>query len=370
MEKNIKIVTFQRAQNYGAFLQAYALCNKLKNMGYNAKIVDYQNKNIDTKKPNKLIKPNLKWTLKSIYEYAKYHKKLNKKFSIFTKLIEKELPLTSKITNINDFEKIIDEKDILITGSDQVWNPIITKGVDNVYTLNVKKENVKKISYAPSIGNIDNLKNFEDIFFNNISNIDHISIREKSSKEFLEKKMNNKMIFNAIDPTLLLRKEEWDKTIEKINTKKIEDYILAYDVAPNEDYLKIVNHLSNETGLKVIHFDLKNIYKNVLENRYIADPFEFVSLIKNAKYVVTTSFHATVFSIIYNKKFIVVPHKQTGKRVTDLLDELYLSNRYVFSFNDFKIDAINKQDDYEKIELILNEMRDKSTKWLKQSIDD
>src|SRR5699024_6214752 len=103
--------------------------------------------------------------------------------------------------------------------------------------------------------------------------------------------------------------------IEKFRKQK-QKYILAYMVEEDLEYTKIVNCLSEMTGLKIIHFErVKRKMKNALKSAYTKDPFEFVNLIKNADYVVTTSFHATVFSIIYNKKFFVIPHKKTGARV-------------------------------------------------------
>ena len=370
MKKSIKTITFQRAHNYGAFLQAYALQTCLKSLNYNVKIIDYQNNNIDTKKPiNFYKKNNIKWTIKSIIDYVKHNKLLNDKYKKFNYLIENNFDLTKKVKDDEDILNVIEDNDILITGSDQVWNPIITKGVDDIYTLNINKEKIKKISYAPSFGSIDEIDNYKRQLIKNISKINKISVREKSAQDFLCNELKSRVDV-VLDPTLLLTYVEWNDIIVKQNySEPKEKYILAYDVAPDSEYVKIVNDLSNQSNLKVIHFDLKNIYKNEYMNKYSADPFEFINLIKNAEYIVTTSFHATVFSIIFNKKFWVIPHKKTGKRVTDLLLLMKLSNRVIYALEEFRKRDYNEKINYTLTNEIIVKERKKSKKWLIDAIE-
>ena len=173
-----------------------------------------------------------------------------------------------------------------------------------------------------------------------------------------------------MDPTLLLTYVEWNDIIVKQNySEPKEKYILAYDVAPDSEYVKIVNDLSNQSNLKVIHFDLINIYKNEYMNKYSADPFEFINLIKNAEFIVTTSFHATVFSIIFNKKFWVIPHKKTGKRVTDLLLLMKLSSRVIYTLEEFRKRDYNEKINYTLTNEIIVKERKKSKKWLIDAIE-
>lgn len=370
MQRNIKIVTFQRAHNFGAFLQAYALQEKLCNLGYNTEIVDYQNKNIDTMKPIHIYKKNnIKWTIKSLLYYIIYKDKLNKKYFVFNSCITNYLHLTKSIKNVKELSEIIQNKDILITGSDQVWNPKITKGVDDIYTLNLNND-IKKISYAPSIGSISCIDYYKEKLISNLGQIDKISVREHEAEKYLSGLLNRKVRV-VLDPTLLLTRLEWNEVAKKYDNhgNYSDKYIIAYQVAYNEEYLKIVNNLAKCSNLKIIYFDLKNIYYGKSINKFEASPFEFINLIKNAEYVVTTSFHATVFSIIFNKKFWVVPHKITGSRVTDLLAKLDISNRVVNTLEEFNKKDYNEDINYNKINKILEKEREKSIEWLCNAIE-
>ena len=259
----------------------------------------------------------------------------------------------------------------MITGSDQVWNYQITNGLSDVYTLNFGNNNIKRISYAASIGVKEIPENLKESYKSKISKIDKISVREESAKSALSSLMGNRDINVVLDPTLLLRKEAWNDLIANNHkTMPEEKYIFAYVVEKNNEYYNIVNYLSKLTGLKVVHFDKIGIrYKNVLENRYTGGPDDFISLIKNAEYVIATSFHATVFSIIFNKKFWVVPHKTTGSRVTDLLKKLDISNRAVNSLEEFEKLNFDEDIDYENVNKILEKEREKSINWLIDAIE-
>ena len=136
------------------------------------------------------------------------------------------------------------------------------------------------------------------------------------------------------------------------------------------EYVKIINDLSKKTGLKVITFEKrkKNNYNNILRCAYTDGPEEFVRLIKNAQYVVTTSFHATVFSIIFHKKLFVVPHNTTGSRMLDLLNKLGLKDRAFYTLEEFQKSNYDTEIDYKKVEEILELERNKSLDFLKRAL--
>ena len=174
----------------------------------------------------------------------------------------------------------------------------------------------------------------------------------------------------VVDPTLLLDKEIWEEAISDLKSEVDEKYIFAYVIAPNKEYLKIVNDLSKKTGLKVVHCGLTNPgYNNVKESFYTEDPLTFIKLIKNAEYVVTTSFHATVFSIIFNKKFFIIPHKKTGTRVTSLLEKLNIKDRIFYSLDEFEKINYDDVSDWKVINKALENEREKSINWLKDAIE-
>ena len=366
----IYITTFIKAHNYGAALQAYALQECLKERGYISYFLNYKDELIE--RNYKIVKvngKNLKQRLKSFIRsviFFNLNFKHYKKFQLFE---EKKLNLYPlKPQKAKYFYQENFDRDILITGSDQVWNYEITNGLSDIYSLNFGSEKTKKISYAASTGKnkIDDSLILE--YAKKLSKINMISVRENTGKMILKEIIPQKDISVVLDPTLLLTKEIWTSKVQEMEAEK-EKYILAYMVEEDKEYMKIVEELSNKTGLKIIHFDKRNKYRNVLRKAYIDGPLEFVNLIKNAEYVVATSFHATVFSIIFNNKFWIVPHKTTGSRVTDLLKKFNISNRAVTSLEEFKEKNYDENINYEEVNKILEKEREKSLKWLIDAIE-
>lgn len=364
--KRIGILTFHNAHNYGAMLQAYAL-QEILSKENNVEIIDYRNKLIEEqyKLFRTFHKKNIKKSLKNfVGDILKYP--MNKKrFKNFNSFMNEKLKLSNRF---NTEEQLFENNmnyNIMITGSDQVWNPGIVGSVSDVYTLNFG--NAKKISYAASVGNAELIDKNKKEFIRKVSQIDCISVREKDAKEKLSK-IIDKPINVVLDPTLLMTKEEWDNKLENCS-KENEKYILAYVVEKDEEYIKILNKLSKKTGLKVIHFSKRNYgYNNILRNAYTEGPFEFVNLIKNAEYVVATSFHAAVFSIIFNKKFFIIPHKTTGARVTNILNTLGIENRTYQCLEDFEKIDYDFETDWNSVNNKLEEERKKSIEWLNNSI--
>lgn len=365
--KKIGIVTFHSAHNYGAMLQALALQQTL--CEYDTKIINYRNKNIDNEyKAFILKKYNNPFKLaKYLFGQIYYFNKSKKRFNIFSEFMNKQLKLTRPYFTEEELINNYPDMDIYITGSDQVWNVDITKGLSDIYTLNFGDDKIKRIAYAASIGN-SSINDNRDEYINKISKIDYISVRENDAKKQLDGYIN-KPISVMLDPTLLVSKEQWENKIsDKI--KKREPYILCYAPKVDPEYLKIVNYLSKNTNFKIIHFERRNNnYKSVLENAYISDPLDFVELIKNAEYVVTTSFHAVVFSIIFNKNFFAIPHRKTGARVTNLLEKLEITDRVYYNFEEFKNIDYNFNTDWDKVNKKLKEEREKSINWLKNAIE-
>lgn len=369
MKKNIIIVTFNKAHNYGAMLQEYALLKKTSELG-NSKVLNYNDFNIAKNyKYIGLGYGSFLSRLKMIIKYIIFFNINRKRYYAFDDFEKKFIRLTQKeCSSIEDIDSCIKNIDILITGSDQVWNPQITNGLSDIYALNFGKKDIKRISYAASLGSSKIDKKMQNEYKDKISKLDCISVREESGAKALKNVIKNKEIDVTLDPTLLLEKSDWDKIADD-GIKEKNKYILAYIVQKNFEQIKIVNKISEETGLKVIHFEKIGRYENILRSAYTSGPQDFVSLIKNAEYVVTTSFHATVFSIIFNKKFWVVPHKVTGCRVTDLLNKLGISNRSVSTLEEFNKKDYNENIDYKKVNEILEKEREKSIKWLIDAIE-
>ena len=198
---SIGVFTFNDGTNYGATYQMYALQQVLKRYDEKAEVVNYQHE----KKKNRVnIKKIAFLPIKLIKEYK--FKKFRRKYIKFSK--EKY--------DTNLIKKNPPKYDIYVTGSDQVWNPrTMSEDIRDVYFLNIGDEKTKRISYAPSIGVQTLEKKDEDYINKRLKRLDYISIREETGKELI-KNLTNKNVEVTLDPTLLLKKEDWMK-IEKNN---------------------------------------------------------------------------------------------------------------------------------------------------------
>lgn len=367
--KKIEIITFQNAHNYGATLQTYALQKFLKENNYNTEDINYKNKVIgDQYQIIKINKSNfLSWGKSVVVSLIQFVPNCIR-YNRFEKFIKNNIKLSKEYKSEKELTNNPPDADVYITGSDQVWNTTITNGLRNAYTLNFGSNVINRISYAASIGN-PIIYDYEEKFYKEkISKINHVSVREKIAKDNLEK-IGLKDVKVCIDPTLLLDKKIWNNLIE--NKKAIkQDYIFAYEVKPEQEYYDIVNNFSSENNLGVVHFERKGKkYNKVIKNAYTSGPMEFLTLLKNSRYVICTSFHATVFSIIFHKDFYVIPHKETGNRVTNLLELLNVNGRVFYSYDEFK--KRNREDKiaWDSVDKKLEELRKDSTEWLINAIE-
>lgn len=367
MDKKIRIVTFQNAYNYGAVLQCYALQNTLENMGNNdVKVLNYRNINVENLyrifyKPSGSLLP-LRY-MKSFFKGILYLPQTMPRNKTFSKFIAENINLTEDMTKEEIMKFDFNEDYTFVAGSDQIWNTNITHGSDDIYTLNFGK-NMKRISYAASIGNKEVEEQHKEYFKKCLSNFDNISIREETGKNAL-KDITEKTVEVVLDPTLLLDAKAWTSAVKKEKTND-EKYIFVY--MANQECVDIANDLKNKTGYKIIYIDKKNLFGKGSINDVNADPFDFVNYIKNAEYVITTSFHATVFSIIFNKNFWVVPPKKVGSRITDILNKLELTERSVNDIDELNKLGYDKKVNYKVANEKLEEERKKSIDWLKNAI--
>ena len=365
--KSVTISTFQNAYNYGAILQCMGLQNFLLKNEYDVSVLNYDNLNISNDyRVFKKVRGNhpvlrfIKYSARGIIS----HKNLFLRQKAFETYIRKKIHLT-KLMSLNEIfqEKFKDV--VFITGSDQVWNTKITHGVDPVYTLSFS-DNIKKLSYAASIGRDilpeDDLQKLSS----KLKKFDHISVREETAKEVLTPYLN-KNIEVVLDPSFLLSKEEWWEPIEKKERLIKEPYIFVY--MSYRECNKIVKYLQKNTGYRIIYIDEKNIFRKNAQNVSWATPDEFINLIKYSEYVVTTSFHATVFSIIFRKKFWVVLPKLVGSRITDLLNKFELTDRIADSLDMFTKKKYDANINYEKAYKCINKSITASKKWLINAIE-
>lgn len=365
----IGIITFHSAVNYGAVLQAYALQKKIEELGEKCNIIDYHCEAID--REYKLISKsdffpvhlNKDYVRKLMMRFTlmKVRRDKNKKFG---KFVKDNLSLSSVCNSMEDLKKLQDRYDAFITGSDQVWNPVLT-GNDGAYFLEFADDKSKRYSYAASFGNMNKGFDLDDRFVKLLENFEGLSVREQSGEAYISEKINCKAEVH-IDPTLTISEDKWNEMAKRPEEDK---YLLVYTVCQPLHLLEKAKEIARKEGLKVIYLNDRVIHRDK-EICYVpsASPEEFVGYFKYADYVMTNSFHGTVFSVIFKKHFMVEYESAGGrnKRIADLLALLDITDREI----DDKEEINYKEDiDWSYADKRIATERKKSEDYLKKIIE-
>lgn len=356
----IGVLTFQTTNNFGAILQSYALQKVLQELGQNPEIINYQCEYIS--KPYKLInfkKKGIRGYLFSLIGYICYLPR--------TKACDnfrKHMKYSSKV-NTKNINKIADDYDCYIVGSDQVWNYRLTNG-DTRYLLDFVKENSKKFSYAASLGVKEIDLVHKETYSKLLSQFSFISVREKQGAEVVER-LINQPVSVVLDPTLLLSANEWLQIAK--DPKIEEEYILVYQLGISKRMVNFVKNISKKTGLRVLYIPFPLGGYVGCRCKWKIGPAEWLGLFANASYIVTDSFHGTAFSILFNKPFYTEAsgqHQNVGSRLYNLLEMFGLEGCL---FSDEIQFEIAPQVDYGSVNEKLEIERNKSKDFLKSFLD-
>lgn len=365
----VSIITLHRAENYGSVLQAYALQKKIEELGCEAEILDYHPERYTNvgklrrlkDKSTKLRNPIL-LLLAKILIYPSYIRK-NRRFNMF---IEKYLHLSVLSFATNDEARRMKfDADIYCTGSDQVWNSHWNEGVEKVLYLDFVPKEKMCFSYAASIGlsSIDSNEKME--IRQLLDKYEYISVREDSGVEII-KDLGRPDVVQTLDPTLLLDKKEWMEIAD--NYQSHSPYILTYNLHHDSRIDKYADMLAKKYGLKVrnISYNWHDIVrKGHLD--WCPNVERFLSLIKNAEYVVADSFHATVFSIIFERPFVTITPEVASSRIFSILKLLEIPEHNIQIF-DNTTKVIETPIDYKVVKRRLKEEQEFSMEFLKNAI--
>lgn len=363
----IAVVTNFDRKNYGSILQAYALQCKLKELGAKESIVlnktNTQKKSSISKLKNILKKSANGYSLRNRYEIKKAQKMFADKNRELNLFCANNIDSIHCISN-KEASELSKEYDLFIAGSDQIWSS--RAGLLSPYTLlDFVSKDVPKYSYAASIGTKTISDNNKKIFEEMLSKFNEISVRENSAKLALQQCVNENIRVD-VDPTLLYDNAFWSKQVkEKIYN---EPYIFVYMLRPEPHTINLAKKLSEKTGYKVKICSNRIIEKDIFENITNAGIEDFLTLIHNAKYIITNSFHGTVFSMQFHKKFLSVAVEGTGSRVIDLLTSAGLQDRIITDKEE--IDKIYKEESWDIVEEKINNYRQQSIEYIKKMIED
>ena len=369
-KKKIGILTFHNAHNYGAVLQAYALKTKLERMGYRVSVLNYRNKyiarlyrkvlHIDFWKRDVLPQ---RWgkvarEVRDVFYGLKEWQRQWQTFETFIteRLLEGE---SKKLTLQEVAEK---DCDVYILGSDQIWARELTHGLDPVYFGQFAPEK-KKISYAASVPESSIPDGEKPYFKEYLQSFGHISVREeKLAKEL--RSLTGREVTTVVDPTLLLEREDYEELLYP-KPLKDGDYIFAYYVVESEALKRCAAKAAEMLGMELIELHYKKTPKIRGKNMvFDAGPSEFLTYIRDAKLVLTNSFHGTVFSILFQKKFYSV--YQTNGRIENLLHVLDLEVQHISQESEVLPEL---EIDYGKTEEKRKEYGRKSVEYLEKGIE-
>lgn len=320
----VGIVTFHFAVNYGAVLQAYATCSMLRRIGHEPMVIDYRPRG-------------------SLYEH--YHQwsfsrfglngqnllklRLNPMFSSFRKY---ELPIDSKIVNSpEELAQYSTHFDAILYGSDQIWNPSIFKGLlDYGYWAVGVPNTVRRIALSASFGgDLEAIRSYKSEIDGLVQNFDAISVREKDALDILKESVTGGLS-QLGDPVFGV--ESWDHLFKPV--KGLSEFMFEFAVQPRQLFKETSQLISEAMGLKSVCADARLNLAPKHTKSMAFSVGQWLWSIKNARLVVTNSFHATVFCIIFNTPFVFVPLEGQGElpnprnnRIFDLLNWSGLESR-------------------------------------------
>lgn len=325
--KKVGIVTFHRALNYGAVLQSYALQKTVSSLGAKCEIVDYICPKITHDyTPFRVYKNDF---LKSFAKSCVMCRRRAKRRDAFQSFFNNYLVKSSKSYNPQNIGKLKNDYDLFISGSDQVWSPRCV-GFDPAYFLTFADDK-QKYSYAASFAVTKLPDEYIDEYKKRLSGFQKFSVREQSGEKLVND-LTGKTAETHLDPTLLILADKWKKiAVSKIKTP----YILIFTANPPVSLVNFALKLSKEKNLPIYYInDAPHPVKHGIN--YVVAPTveEFVGYFMNAEYVVTNSFHGTVFSVIFNKSLFVEFRNKSGKNIRSesLLNSLEI-NREITNGN-------------------------------------
>lgn len=370
------IVTYF-GENYGACLQAYAVQETVRKFGFDTEIINY----LPGYKTSKLqfYLRKLKYLL-NLKEYIQ-NKKIMMKYSDqqlnrskkFNNFVNNYLTLTSK--KYYSVSELINEKldyDVYITGSDQLWNPTHHK-CNRVYFLDFVPEGKKRVAFAPSIARREIPDKYKTEMARLLSKMDYISVREDINVNTVKELVPHKEVEHILDPTFMLNANEWDEIIADPIYK--EPYIFCYLFGDLVYIGEFVEYIKEKTGYRIVSmpYNIRELENKDTEKIFDAGPLEFVNLIKNAAIIITDSFHATAFSINYQKPFYTLLRQEEdnpdnmNSRFFSILKLVGLEERLILPGSKYpSID--NMKIDYEKPMEKLELARKKTNDYLKRSL--
>jgi hypothetical protein len=361
----IAIITLQAINNYGSVLQTLATEELFRQQGCDVVTINYKRESASLDNGWRILTArNLSFKLKLKTLVFHYFFSNTKRELVMGEFRKKYLHLTTTAYN-SDIELELNppDADIYCTGSDQTWNTVCQGGIPKPFFLHFVPRGKHKISYAASFGvSLLPQKDSEEVK-KLLAQYDAISVRETSGLEILKKMGINGQC--VLDPTLTLDSQYWSSLAAPRMFK--EEYLLAYQLNRNTNYTKYMISYAKKHGLKIVQ--VRSRKDTVLNNGICLTaptPQEWLSLIKNAKCVLTDSFHATAFCTLFHKNFMIIPPNLYSSRINDFLAFVGLTDRVIIDYNDYSYCDIDIN--FSHADRVLNNARKESLAFINNAI--
>lgn len=361
-------ITLHAINNYGSVLQTLATEKIFEDLGCEVETIDYIRETAQLDSCWNILKyggPGWKIKFKQLVLHLLPESK-DKRIEQLDVFREKHLHLTAqKYRCDQDLLDNVPQADIYCTGSDQTWNTEIQHGVPRAFFLAFAPEGKKRIAFSASFG-ISKLPEHDKTEVKELlSKYSAISVREASGKRILD----DLGFYNAVqvlDPTLVADPIMW----HSLASPRIieQNYILVYQLNSNDSFVKYVNEFASRKGLHVVHVRLRKEAINNCTFMPDCSPEDLLSLFKYSSYVITDSFHATVFSLIFHCNFMDIYPSKFPTRLENILKLVGLQSRHITDFSRF--DYADSAIDYKEIDRILHDERNRTLDFLRNAIID
>ncbi|MCL7399852.1 MAG: polysaccharide pyruvyl transferase family protein [Thaumarchaeota archaeon] len=404
MSEKVGLLTFHWAPHIGAYLQTYALYNILRSFLFDVTVINFLPKMYTIVKPVNNLSDLL---LKSYYTVSQNKSLLNTTRGIIGEILSQSVylsvqrrkkavyetylslvKLSERVLSLNELKEVVNDLDVVIVGSDQVWNPQYLQYSDYAYLIPFRLKNTRKIAYAASFG-IDNPNSIPlhllYMYKALLRDFEAISVREQNDISWLSKLIDKKIV-HTLDPTLLFCSDWWIAHTQSPSERLLDStgyvfvYNLTYDIVKlleplfyklrKEDVTIFAYYMPRPFPLKQGIDNIKHIVKlrnklGIVFIEYIS-PFEFLWFIRNARYVITNSYHGTIFSILFEKNFIAIPPRGKSKRILDLLGLVGLGKRVLHNYCNINklLQILMEEIDYDIVIDKLKIHRDRSLDFL------
>lgn len=357
--QTVGIVTFFKSQNYGVWLQAYATEKALEKLGCYVEMIDYTNLLEGNRKNKSGVKKLMNFMKSLVFGGERYYRQG------FLSQIHNYYNLSNcSYHNTEEMQEIT--YDILVAGSDQIWNPETTSGKLDLTFLLQFGNATKRMSVASSIGSKAVKEEDKETFRKAFEQFNGISVREEFAKEQLQC-LTDTSIKVVCDPTVLLERKEWLQLASQSTYDISGPYILTYFVSTKKRsgrYQKCISDYASSRNLPVWSVQFST-YKNnpcekIIAGATVAD---FVKLIANAELVITDSFHGVAMSVNLNTRFVAIENQENPVRVKNFLEKLDLENRINL------VPSKDEKIDYEQVNSNVQQMRNEAMEWITEIID-